>query len=305
MFWKTINCIILSFGSNVKLKIRTTVRLIRLLFFTLLSPNCLGQSSTDNALEGKAIICLTYDDALESQLYIAIPQLDSLGLKGTFFMNSIKGSTEVIGIAEPSILGWKKAAENGHELGNHTLFHPCPEKIGWQKEIAIENYTIDKLLKEIELTNLYLATLDEKRKVRTFAFPCNNTVVAGIDYSEYLRKQNLAKYARTGADRTNIIYDLKTLNPMKVPSWLVEEGTTLTELISFVKEVKEKGKMGVYQFHGIGSPLFKVSPIVHRQFLDYLKANQADYWVTTFSDAMDYVMSKRTKYVSSWKNLTH
>ena len=29
---------------------------------------------------------------------------------------------------------------------NHTLFHPCPEKIGWQKELAIESYTIDKLL---------------------------------------------------------------------------------------------------------------------------------------------------------------
>lgn len=271
------------------------MKLSRLLFFALLSGNCFGQPSSNKGLEGKAIICLTYDDALESQLYKAIPQLDSLGLKATFFINSIKGSTEVMGIGEPSILGWKKAAQNGHELGNHTLFHPCPEKIGWQKEIAIESYTIDKLLKEIELTNSYLNTLEDKQKARVFAFPCNNTVVGGQDYSENLKILKLIKYARTGADRTSIIYEFGTLNPMKVPSWLVEEGTTLIELIDFAKEVKAKGKMGVYQFHGIGSPLFKVTPTIHRQFLEYLQANQEDYWVTTFSSAMDYVTTMRAK----------
>ena len=117
--------------------------IIALSFFVILE--CSGQLSNKNVFERKAIICLTYDDALESQLYVAIPQLDSLELKATFFLNSIKGATEVLGIGEPSIPGWKKAAENGHELGNHTLFHPCPEKIGWQKELAIESYTIEKL----------------------------------------------------------------------------------------------------------------------------------------------------------------
>lgn len=36
--------------------------------------------------EGKlAAVVLTYDDALSSQLDVAIPQLDSAGFKGTFF----------------------------------------------------------------------------------------------------------------------------------------------------------------------------------------------------------------------------
>ena len=45
----------------------------------------------------KAIISLTYDDALESQLSVAIPQLNSMGLKGTFFLNSIGLGFDVIG----------------------------------------------------------------------------------------------------------------------------------------------------------------------------------------------------------------
>ena len=271
------------------------MRLSGFLFFALLSLNCLGQPSADKGIDRKAIICLTYDDAIDSQLYTAIPQLDSLGLKGTFFMNSIKGSTEKVGIGEPTVLGWKEAAQSGHELGNHTLFHPCPEKIGWQKEIAIESYTVDKLLKEIELTNQFLNGLEEKIKIRSYAFPCNNTIVEGQDYSDKLREKNIVSYARWGGPDRTIIYEFKTLNPMKVPSWLVSKGATLAELIDFAKEVKAKGKMGVYQFHGIGSPLFTVSPTVHRQFLEYLKSNQADYWVTTFSSAMEYVTRKKNE----------
>jgi peptidoglycan/xylan/chitin deacetylase (PgdA/CDA1 family) len=253
----------------------------------------MGQTTSDKGPEGRTIICLTYDDAIESQLRIALPQLDSVGFKGTFFLNSIKGQTD--SFAESQVYGWKKASQNGHELGNHTMFHPCSEKFGWPKEIAIESYTVDKLLREIELNNQFLDILEEKNKVRAYAYPCNNTMVGGQDYSEKLKDKNFIKYARAGADRTSIIYDFRTVNTMKVPSWLVEEGTTLEELINFAKEVKTKGKMGIYQFHGIGSSYFKVSATTHRQFLEYLKANQADYWVTTFSSAMDYVTSKKSK----------
>jgi peptidoglycan/xylan/chitin deacetylase (PgdA/CDA1 family) len=36
----------------------------------------------------RAIICLTYDDGLQSHINTVLPQLDSLGLKATFFLNS-------------------------------------------------------------------------------------------------------------------------------------------------------------------------------------------------------------------------
>src|SRR5215467_6601234 len=83
----------------------------------------------------KAIIVLTYDDALQTQLSNVIPQLDSAGLKATFFLTSIQGSSQsdVIGQTPEAVLGWTNAARNGHELANHTLFHACPIKIGWDK----------------------------------------------------------------------------------------------------------------------------------------------------------------------------
>lgn len=239
----------------------------------------------------QAIICLTYDDGLETQLSTVIPQLDSTGLKATFFLNSIQGSakSDVIGQTPEAVLGWTNAAKEGHELANHTLFHACPEKLSWNKSVAIETYTVDKILTEIKTENTILALLDPNRKERSFAFPCNNSFIGDTDYTTILKKQGLVKYARTGGDSNSVITDFKNLNIMKVPAWQVWTETSLQQLISFAEKVKKTGGMGVYLFHGVGGQIFHISSETHRAFLEYLKAHQEDYWVTTFSEAMDFV----------------
>ena len=242
----------------------------------------------------RAIICLTYDDGLETQLSTVIPQLDSAGLKATFFLNSIQGSSQsdVIGQTPEAVLGWSNAAKNGHELANHTLFHPCPEKLGWAKTVAIDSYTIDKIIKEISSQNTILSLLDPKRKTRSFAFPCNNVFIAGTDYSKVIKDKGLVKFGRAGGDSNSVITDFKHLNTMQVPSWHVWTETSLKELISFAEKVKKAGGMGVYQFHGVGGQVFKISSETHKAFLEYLKMHQDDYWVTTFSEAMEFVIKR-------------
>ena len=239
----------------------------------------------------KAIICLTYDDGLFSHLTTAIPQLDSADFKATFFLTAIQGSSQsdIIGQTPEAVLGWHKAAKKGHELANHTLFHPCPTTLGWDSSIAIDKYTFDRISKEIKTQNALLSLLDPGRTIRAFAYPCNNTIVEGKDYSGLLKDSKMVTYARTGGDSTSIISDFTSLNKMKVPSWLVLTGTTLQELISFAEKVKKAHGIGIYQFHGIGSQIFKISVDTHREFLAYLKANENDFLITTFSEAMNVI----------------
>ncbi|MBC6491814.1 hypothetical protein BC349_12195 [Flavihumibacter stibioxidans] len=199
----------------------------------------------------------------------------------------------MIGQFPESVLGWTNAARNGHELANHTLFHACPEKLGWQKSISIDNYTIDKIIKEISTVNSMLSLLDPKRKTRSFAFPCNNVFIAGTDYSEIIKNKGLVTYGRTGGDSNSVITDFKYLNRMQVPSWHVWTGTTLQQLISFAEKVKKTGGMGVYQFHGVGGQIFQISKETHRAFVYYLKEHQDDYWVTTFSEAMNFISDQQ------------
>src|SRR5882672_5236256 len=67
----------------------------------------------------KCAVVITYDDAYNQQLDNAVPVLDSLGLKATFYITAFSTSIQT------RMNDWKKLAMNGHELGNHTLFHPC------------------------------------------------------------------------------------------------------------------------------------------------------------------------------------
>jgi hypothetical protein len=245
----------------------------------------------------RVIICLTYDDGLESQLLTVIPQLDTFNLKATFFLNSIQGSSQsvVVGHTPEAVLGWTNAAKNGHELANHTLFHACPEKIGWDKSVAIENYSVNRMITEIKTQSTLLALLDPRRTERAFAFPCDNFLIGDTDYIAIVKKMGLITYARAGGDSTSIISDFKKLNSIKVPSWHVWTGTTVDELISFAEKVKKTGGMGVYQFHGVGGQIFQISPETHKAFLAYLKTHQDEYWVATFSEAMEFVSTHANK----------
>jgi peptidoglycan-N-acetylglucosamine deacetylase len=244
---------------------------------------------------GQAIICLTYDDGLETQLTTVIPQLDSFGLKATFFLNSIKGSAsgDKIGQSPEAVLGWSNAARHGHELAGHTMFHACPMKLGWDSSISSDTYTVDRIVQEIRLNNEMLSLLDTEKRERSFAYPCNNSMIGGVDYSSIIFKKRLVKYARAGGDSTSVISNYYKLDFMKVPSWHVWTGTTLDQMISFAEKAHQQNGMGVYQLHGVGGQVFQISSETHRSFLAYLKSHPNEYWVTTFSEAMDYIKSRR------------
>ncbi|MCB2408428.1 polysaccharide deacetylase family protein [Hymenobacter lucidus] len=259
----------------------------------LLTTSALAAAQPGHASQPRrAIICLTYDDGLPSHLRTVLPQLDSAGLKATFFLNAIQGASTAVGEASPAVAGWTAAALRGHELANHTLFHACPEKLGWPKALAVESYTEERMLAEISTQNALLALLDPRRKTRSFAFPCNNFLLGATDYAGLIRQRGLVRYGRAGGTRASVVTDFWGLDPMKVPSWMVEEGTSVQELVAFAERVRQAGGLGIYQFHGVGAEFFRVSASTHRAFLAYLKAHPDAYWVTTFSEAMDFVTRK-------------
>src|SRR5687768_15137719 len=90
------------------------------LVFILLLLSQLGHSQFNQPWRGKkCAVVLTYDDAINQHLDHAVPVLDSLGLKATFYVTAFSSSIQT------RLNDWKKLSSNGHELGNHTLFHPC------------------------------------------------------------------------------------------------------------------------------------------------------------------------------------
>jgi peptidoglycan/xylan/chitin deacetylase (PgdA/CDA1 family) len=226
----------------------------------------------------KAVIVLTYDDGCKSQLQNVVPLLDSLHFKGTFFL--IGDALDYNTIPE-----WRAVAKKGHELANHTMYHPCEDK---DNPVGSQSYTPATILREIGTTNYFLFALDGKT-THSYAYPCTETSVGGKYYVDSLRKSGAISWARVGGDKDNaVITDFKRLDPLLVPSYGVDGGTSGEQLIAFVKKVEQGGGMGVFMFHGIGGDWIITSPQAHRELLEYL-AHDKNIWVATFSQAMDYV----------------
>jgi len=229
-----------------------------------------------------AAIALTYDDAKSSQLDVAIPQLDAAGLKGTFFLTADN-------MSQQDVSRWRAVAAEGHELGNHSLFHPCAG--GASKllpQYKNEDYSIKSMLNEIRVMNVFLFAIDGQ-SLHSYAAPCGQTRVGGEDYSEALRESGLVRSMRVGGQG---IFDPRSVDLFHVPSKGFHD-VTGADLIAFVEQVRRTGGAGVMKFHGVGGNYLVTSAEAHKTLVDYLVEHQRDIWIAPFGELMDYVAVHR------------
>ncbi|MES1201499.1 MAG: polysaccharide deacetylase family protein [Pseudomonadota bacterium] len=226
----------------------------------------------------RAAIALTYDDSLTSQLDVALPQLDAAGFKGTFFLMGRQ-----IGANLPR---WRSAAAEGHELGNHTINHPCAAA-SYQMPVqySSEAYSVPVLLSEIGTMNTFLQAIDGKTD-HPFATPCGQTLAGGEDYVAALRTAGLTRYVRAASPHAG------AFDAFNVPCQFFDQNTTGAQLIAYVENVRRAGGYAVLGFHGVGGDYLNVSAEAHQQLITYLKAHP-DIWVGTFTQVMDAVAAQQ------------
>ncbi|HEU5293128.1 MAG TPA: polysaccharide deacetylase family protein [Cyclobacteriaceae bacterium] len=259
----------------------TKVKILTLYFLTLATVSY----SQSSEWKGKSCaVVLTYDDALNVHLDNVIPALDSLGLKGTFYLSAyFPGSKN-------RIADWRKAALHGHELGNHTLFHPClgkPTGRSWvSAEQTLENYSMTRLLNEIRMTNVFLEAIDGKTK-RTFAYPCGDMTIGDSSYVDKIKKDFVAARGVKSEMLTTRTIDYYNVGAFSV------NGQTGQQLIEIVKEAMKKNALVVFLFHGVGGEHgLNVELKAHRQLVHFLKEHEKEIWTTTFLDATEHMNKK-------------
>ncbi len=236
----------------------------------------------------RAAVVLSYDDAVDVQLDNVVPDLDAVHLPGTFF---VTGSSESL---RKRLAEWRALPARGHELANHTIFHPClraPAGRDWvPPEYALESYTIRRITDEAAAMNTTLRAIDGET-VRTFAYPCLDTTAGGASYVDALRPMFLA--ARGGGDR--IVEDPRTLDLQQVPSWMAQD-VSGEAMIGFVRKAVDKGGLAVFLFHGVGGGhSISVSREAHQQLLAWLAAHRATVWTGTFRTVMTHVAAEQKR----------
>lgn len=119
--------------------------------------------------EGKQMaLSLSFDDGRPSQVDAGTALLDQYGAKATFYL--------VPAAVEKRLPGWKAAAAAGHEMGNHSLNHPCTGNFPWARTKALEDYTLAQMRGELRQANKQIEQLLGV-KPTVFAYPCGQTFV--------------------------------------------------------------------------------------------------------------------------------
>jgi peptidoglycan-N-acetylglucosamine deacetylase len=256
-------------------------------FTILLALQAAAQSGDSVWRNKKCAIALTYDDALNVHLDHAIPVLDSLNLKGTFYISGyFPGFRD-------RIADWKKAAARGHELSNHTLYHPCTGKMPGREfvnpDYDLSNYSVRRMVDEMRMTNILLKTLDGKSK-RTFAYPCGDIKIGDSSYIESMKSEFIsARGVKSEMQKINEI-DLFNIGAFGI------NGQSGDELIALVKDAMKSNSLLVFLFHGVGGEhSLNVSLSAHRQLLHFLKQNEKDIWIAPLVEISEVVKNTQSK----------
>lgn len=232
----------------------------------------------------KAAVNLAYDDALDSQLDNAIPALDRHDLKASFYL------TLAAAPVRARLDEWRTVARNGHELGNHSLFHQCSAKgkdRGWvQPEQDLDTTIVARMRMQVELASTMLQAMDAQSE-RTFTAPCGDRVASDGNYVDAVRDRFIGIKLGHG-----VVPDMRTLDLFETPV-ITPVGMSGKEMISFVEEAGRRGSMVGFTFHGIGGDHLQTSIKAHDALLAYLDENRDSYWVDTFRNQARWIRSQR------------
>jgi len=230
----------------------------------------------------KAAVVFTYDDGLDCHLDVAVPKLDEFGFKGTFFCTGNSPSLN------NRMEEWRKIAKNGHEIGNHTLFHPCDGKKGdWVKpEYDLNNYSAEQIINELRTANTLLKAIDGNED-RTFGYTCSDYIAGGVDFTPEVKKLFASARCDGPVPETMKGYDV-----FKTPSWGVDSPTA-EDLISYVEKAKANGTIAVFMFHSVGGGYLNVGAAEHHKLLEYIKENEDEFYTATFKEVMEYIKKNR------------
>lgn len=235
--------------------------------------------------EGKRLaVSLSFDDARFSQVEGGTALLDKYGVKGTFYL--------VPSAAKERLDGWKKAVASGHEIGNHSLVHPCTGNFAWSRDKAIEEYTIAKMRSELIECNKQIEQLLGV-KVKSFAYPCGQTYVGrGTDTKSYVPV--VAGLFATGrgwldeGPNDPAFCDLAQLTGMEM------DGKDFPEIRSILENARQGGSWVILAGHEMGESGPQTTRLsMLAQLIEYAKDPANGIWLAPVGTVAEYVKDHR------------
>jgi peptidoglycan/xylan/chitin deacetylase (PgdA/CDA1 family) len=233
----------------------------------------------------RAAVSLSFDDARESQLDVGVPVFAETRTKVTFYLTASNLGDRAA--------DWKKAAAAGHELGNHSMAHPCSGNFEWSRARALEDFSVDRMRGELTDANRAIEAATGVLP-RTFAYPCGQTFVgrgrAVVSYVPLVSELFLAgRLWLSEAPNDPGYVDLAQITGYPM------DDVDFSELEPVVRDAIARGQWLVLAGHDIGATqgrqVTRVAMV--RALTRYLQQPDRRVWVDTVCAVATYVNRTR------------
>jgi len=264
--------------------------------FSLIAGICQAQYYKSDTVQRKSVfqwpvgkkmaLSLTFDDARLSQVDKGIPMLDKFDVKATFY---ISPDNLLLRVNE-----WENAVSKGHEIGNHSVLHPCTGNFDWSRDNALEDYTLEIMNRELDSANKFINKILGLQPV-SFAFPCGQTFVGrGKMTKSYIPL--ISAMFETGRGWLNegpndpAFCDMSQLTGMEL------DGKSFEQIKDLIESAKNTGKWLILAGHEMNNEGSQTSllPTIE-EICRYASDPANGIWIDTVHNISAYVKEERLK----------
>jgi peptidoglycan-N-acetylglucosamine deacetylase len=216
-------------------------------------------------------VSLTFDDGMTSQLRVAIPMLDEHGLAATFYLNP-RGDNW-----EERLASWREAARAGHEIGNHTMAHPCTRAFRETGEPAgLEAMTLEELEADVVEAERRLRAAIPEPPERSFCYPCyQDHVGEGEGRRSYVPV--IARHFIAARAKGEMANHPASCTLHHLSSWPVERCWGAT-LVGLAERAASQGRWTILTFHGLNQGNLAVADVDLRELCAHLRRHRERLW---------------------------
>lgn len=238
----------------------------------------------------RGALCLTYDDCLPVHRELVAPLLHQHGITGTFYIPTAR--TDLFAHVD----GWRAVAAMGHELGNHSIWHPC-----WREpsappnwvipEYNLANYTERRFRDELLVADRILGLIDGQ-PLRTYGNTCHHRHV-GADRDTCIDSAIRAVCLAGRGEARQALADPLLVDLGNIGNQ-AGDGKTLDQLQAVAERARTENAWAILTIHGVGADThgLHLHELVHQGFVAWL-AEQTDLWCASVRNVAHHVAKQR------------